>query len=164
MSRDIWAELDAQAKAAPQIAALFASDPCRFDKFSARFDDMLLDFSKTSLTDKSLALLLRLAAEAGVEARRDAMFAGEKINVTENRAVLHTALRAPRGASVLLDGQDVIPAVHAMLDRLFAFAEAVRGGTLTGADRPAFHGRGQYRHRRVGPRSRHGHRRPGPVS
>ncbi len=133
MSRDVWAELDAQAQAAPQIAALFAADPYRFDKFSARFDDMLLDFSKTSLTDESLALLLRLAAEAGVEARRDAMFAGEKINVTENRAVLHTALRAPRGASVLVDGQDVIPAVHAMLDRLFAFAEAVRGGTLTGA-------------------------------
>ena len=133
MSRDVWTELDARAQAAPQIAALFAADPHRFDKFSARFGEMLLDFSKTSLTEESLGLLLRLAAEAGVEARRDAMFAGEKINVTENRAALHTALRAPRTASVLVDGQDVIPVVHGMLDRLFAFAEAVRGGTLAGA-------------------------------
>ncbi|HUM08766.1 MAG TPA: glucose-6-phosphate isomerase, partial [Acidocella sp.] len=133
MSRDVWAELDARAQAAPQIAALFAADPHRFDKLSARFGEMLLDFSKTSLTEESLGLLLRLAVEAGVEARRDAMFAGEKINVTENRAAQHTALRAPRTASVLVDGQDVIPAVHGMLDRLFAFAEAVRHGTLAGA-------------------------------
>ena len=133
MSRDVWAELDARAQAAPQIAALFAADPHRFDKLSARFGEMLLDFSKTSLTEESLGLLLRLAVEAGVEARRDAMFAGEKVNVTENRAALHTALRAPRTASVLVDGQDVIPVVHGMLDRLFAFAEAVRHGTLAGA-------------------------------
>ncbi|MBB5374551.1 glucose-6-phosphate isomerase, partial [Acidocella aromatica] len=123
---------------APRITALFDADPARFAKFSARFGEMLLDFSKTSLTERSLALLLQLAADAGVEARRDAMFAGEKINVTENRAVLHTALRAPRGASVLVDGKDVIPAVHAMRERLFAFAEAVRSGALTGASGLAF--------------------------
>uniref|UniRef100_UPI001606219F glucose-6-phosphate isomerase n=1 Tax=Acidocella aromatica TaxID=1303579 RepID=UPI001606219F len=120
------------------MTALFDADPARFAKFSARFGEMLLDFSKTSLTERSLALLLQLAADAGVEARRDAMFAGEKINVTENRAVLHTALRAPRGASVLVDGKDVIPAVHAMRERLFAFAEAVRSGALTGASGLAF--------------------------
>jgi glucose-6-phosphate isomerase len=133
MSRDIWAELEAQAQAAPRITALFDADPARFDKFSARFGELLLDFSKTSLTEQSLALLLDLAETSGIAAKRDAMFAGEKVNVTENRAVLHTALRAPRTASVLVDGKDVIPAVHAMQERLFAFAEAVRSGALTGA-------------------------------
>ncbi|MDR3504905.1 MAG: glucose-6-phosphate isomerase [Acidocella sp.] len=128
---DIWRRL--AASPAPSISALFDADPARFAKFSARFGEMLLDFSKTSLTEQSLALLLQLAADAGVETRRDAMFAGAKINVTENRAVLHTALRAPRTASVLVDGKDVIPAVHAMQERLFAFAEAVRSGALTGA-------------------------------
>jgi glucose-6-phosphate isomerase len=127
---EIWRLL--AASPAPPITALFEADPARFDKFSARFGEVLLDFSKTSLTGHSLALLLELAATSGVETKRDAMFAGEKVNVTENRAVLHTALRAPRAASVCVDGKDVIPAVHAMQERLFAFAEAVRSGALTG--------------------------------
>jgi glucose-6-phosphate isomerase len=138
MSRDIWAELKVSAAATPELKSLFAADPDRFAAFSARFDDMLLDFSKTTLTASSLALLLELAAESEVAAKRDAMFRGEKINNTENRAVLHTALRAPRDASVLVDGVDVIPAVHETLDRLFAFAEGIRAGDITAADGKPF--------------------------
>ena len=128
----LWAEL-AALPPPPPITQLFATDAARFGKFSARFGEMLLDFSKTSLTEASLALLLRLAQAAEVEARREAMFAGEKINVTENRAVLHTALRAGDEARILVDGTDVMPEVRAMRARLFAFAEAVRAGAVTGA-------------------------------
>ena len=138
MSRDFWAELKAEAAAAPALKALYAADQNRFATFSARFGDMLLDFSRTSLTQPSLNLLLGLAAQANVEARRDAMFRGEKVNNTENRAVLHTALRAPRGASILVDGQNVVPAVHETLDRLFAFAEGIRSGAIAAANGQAF--------------------------
>jgi glucose-6-phosphate isomerase len=138
MSRDIWAELKDSAAATPELKSLFAADPDRFIRFSARFDDMLLDLSKTTLTTGSLGLLLRLAEDSEVASKRDAMFRGEKINITENRAVLHTALRAPRNASVLVDGVDVIPAVHETLDRLFAYAEAIRAGNITAADGKPF--------------------------
>jgi len=108
----LWRQLAERADTTPDLKSLFAADPARFTAFSARFGDMLLDFSKTRITTPSLALLLQLADQAGVAGRRDAMFRGDKINNTENRAVLHTALRAPRGASVLVDGVNVVLAIH----------------------------------------------------
>jgi len=130
MTTSAWTDLTRLAATAPPIAALCA-DPARFPAFSASFEDLLLDFSKTTLTDASLAALLALATETGVEARRDAMFAGDKINLTEHRAVLHTALRAPADATVLVDGENVIPMVHETLARCLAFAEQVRASTIT---------------------------------
>ncbi|MCA1941028.1 MAG: glucose-6-phosphate isomerase [Caenispirillum bisanense] len=112
---------------------LFASDADRFRRFSRRLPGMLVDFSKNRLTDATLALLLDLARECGVEAKRDAMFAGEKINTTEGRAVLHTALRNRSGRPVLVDGQDVMPAVTAVLAKMKDFSDRVRSGAWTGA-------------------------------
>ncbi|SOD96102.1 glucose-6-phosphate isomerase [Caenispirillum bisanense] len=112
---------------------LFASDADRFRRFSRRLPGMLVDFSKNRLTDATLALLLDLARECGVEAKRDAMFAGEKINTTEGRAVLHTALRNRSGRPVLVDGQDVMPAVTAVLAKMKDFSDRIRSGAWTGA-------------------------------
>ena len=137
-SQQIRPRLAASAAATPALKTLFDIDPDRFSAFSASFGDMLLDFSKTSLTAPSLALLLELAAQSGVATKRDAMFHGEKINTTENRAVLHTALRAPSSAKILVDGEDVIPAVHETLAKLFAFAEGIRAGTIAAADGKPF--------------------------
>jgi glucose-6-phosphate isomerase len=109
------------------LLALFAEDGDRFDKFSASLDDLLLDYSKTNLTAEIRGLLLDLAAAAGVEGKRDAMFAGEKINTTETRAVLHTALRNLAKTPVLVDGADVMPEVNKTLESLYAFADSVRG-------------------------------------
>ncbi|MBV8525151.1 MAG: glucose-6-phosphate isomerase, partial [Acetobacteraceae bacterium] len=93
---------------------------------------LYLDYSKNRITDGTLPLLLQLAEQCGLRARIDAMFRGEKINVTENRAVLHVALRAPRGASIVVDGQDVVPEVHAVLDKMAAFSQRVRSGEWKG--------------------------------
>jgi glucose-6-phosphate isomerase len=93
---------------------------------------VFLDYSKNRVTDETLGLLVRLAEECGLRARIDAMFGGEKINVTEKRAVLHVALRAPRSASIVVDGEDVVPEVHAVLDKMADFAERVRSGAWTG--------------------------------
>jgi glucose-6-phosphate isomerase len=131
MTASVSASFDKLARdfaAAPRIADLFSADPRRFASFSAAQDDLLLDFSKTSLTAGSLATLLELMSTAGVEGRRDAMFGGEAINITENRAVLHTALRAPAGSTVTTAGGDVMPAVAAELAKLGDFAEGVRAG------------------------------------
>ncbi|WP_449255849.1 glucose-6-phosphate isomerase [Bosea sp. (in: a-proteobacteria)] len=132
----IWSELAARRSATKDhhLRALFAADPRRFDRFSARLDDLLLDYSKTAVTPEIFALLLDLASAAGVAAKRDAMFAGAAINTTENRAVLHTALRNLSDRPVEVDGADVMPEVRATLDRLFAFAEGVRGGSIAAAD------------------------------
>ncbi|WP_216319411.1 glucose-6-phosphate isomerase [Deinococcus aestuarii] len=111
---------------------LFASDPARGERLSAEGAGLYLDYSKNRVTDETLRLLFDLARAAGVEARRDAMFAGERINVTENRAVLHTALRAPRGSEVLVDGHNVVPEIHEVLDRMAAFADSVRSGGWLG--------------------------------
>ena len=111
---------------------LFAEDPGRGDAMVASAGDVHLDYAKNRLTPETISLLAALARRAGVEARRDAMFAGEKINVTEDRAVLHTALRAPRGTVVEVDGHDVVPDVHEVLDRMGAFADKVRSGEWTG--------------------------------
>ncbi|MFF2994129.1 glucose-6-phosphate isomerase [Streptomyces sp. NPDC057950] len=111
---------------------LFAADPGRGSGYTLRVGDLHVDYSKHLVTDETLRLLRELAVATDVFGLRDAMFRGEKINVTEGRAVLHTALRAPRDAVVEVDGQDVVPAVHAVLDRMAAFAERVRSGEWTG--------------------------------
>ncbi|WP_428640927.1 glucose-6-phosphate isomerase [Roseibium sp.] len=117
---------------------LFAADPARFETLSARCDDLLLDFSKTRVDANALALLLDLARAADVEGKRAAMFAGEKINGTEKRAVLHTALRNRSEDPVLVDGEDVMPDVRAVLDAMADFSEAVRSGELTSSSGQAF--------------------------
>ena len=111
---------------------LFAADSARGERLSLEAAGLYLDYSKNRVTDETLTLLLNLARETGVEARRDAMFAGERINVTEDRAVLHTALRAPRGSEVLLDGHNVVPDVHEVLGRMATFAEQIRARTWLG--------------------------------
>ncbi|MES0882584.1 glucose-6-phosphate isomerase [Roseibium sp. SCP14] len=110
---------------------LFATDPNRFDRFTARTDDLLLDYSKSRIDTETLDLLVALAKAADVEGRREAMFTGEKINATEKRAVLHTALRNRSGEPVFVDGEDVMPDVLAVLDAMADFSEAVRSGELT---------------------------------
>jgi len=114
------------------LRELFAADPRRGERMTLEAAGLLLDYSKNRITDTTLELLVRLAAESGLRARIDAMFRGERINTTENRAVLHVALRAPQSASILVDGQNVIPAVHAVLDKMRDFAQRVRGGAWKG--------------------------------
>ncbi len=114
------------------LRQLFAEDPTRGERFCAEGAGIFLDYSKNRITAKTLILLVQLARECGLEARRDAMFRGEKINLTENRAVLHTALRVPRGASISVDGRDVVPDVHAVIDRMSDFADRVRDGRWLG--------------------------------
>ncbi|MBL8579956.1 MAG: glucose-6-phosphate isomerase [Mesorhizobium sp.] len=115
------------------MRAAFAADPQRFKKFSLTDGDLLLDWSKCAVTEKTMQLLAAAAESAGVEERRAAMFSGEKINITEHRAVLHTALRQPTGAKVLVDGHDVVPDVHAVLHAMGAFSDAIRSGQAKGA-------------------------------
>jgi glucose-6-phosphate isomerase len=115
-----------------QMRSLFAADPQRFERMSVEAAGLFLDYSKNRLDGRTLELLAALARERGVERQRDAMFAGEKINNTENRAVLHTALRAPRDAKLVVDGQDVIADVHAVLDRVRTFTDSVRSGEWLG--------------------------------
>ena len=111
---------------------LFAADPERAERLTGEAAGIFLDFSKNRVTDETLRLLVRLAEQSGVAERRDAMFAGERINVTEDRSVLHVALRMPRSRSLLVDGVDVVAEVHAVLDRMGAFAAAVRSGAWRG--------------------------------
>ncbi|HEY1856906.1 glucose-6-phosphate isomerase [Acidocella sp.] len=135
---EAWTELADLAQRNGDLKTLFAQNPGRFAAFSARLDDMLLDFSKTSLDARALALLLQIAVQAKVAQKRDAMFAGAEINSTENRPVLHTALRNLDNRPVLVNGQDVMPAVNETFARLFAFAEGVRTGNITAADGKPF--------------------------
>ena len=114
------------------LRELFAQDAKRGTRLTAEGAGLYLDYSKHRVTDETLALLLKLAAACGLEERRAAMFRGDKINVTEKRAVLHVALRAPRGTTIRVDGADVVPEVHAVLDRMAAFSERVRSGAWTG--------------------------------
>src|SRR5262245_22329403 len=111
---------------------LFADDPKRAARMTAEGAGIFLDYSKNRITDETLGLLVRLAEDCGLRARIDAMFRGEKINITEDRAVLHVALRAPKGASILVDGDNVIPHVHAVLDKMASFCDRVRGGAWQG--------------------------------
>jgi glucose-6-phosphate isomerase len=111
---------------------LFADDPKRGERLTAEGASLYLDYSKNRISDATLALLLQLAEESGLRARIDAMFGGEKINVTEDRAVLHVALRAPRGTSIIVHGENVVPQVHDVLDKMSDFANRVRGGAWKG--------------------------------
>jgi glucose-6-phosphate isomerase len=115
-----------------QLRELFASDPGRGTRLTADAAGIHLDYSKNRVTDETLRLLRELAAQTGVAERRDAMFAGEHINVTEDRAVLHVALRMPRERSLIVDGRDVVAEVHEVLDRMSAFAERIRSGEWKG--------------------------------
>jgi glucose-6-phosphate isomerase len=132
--RPAWKALEAhyQKVKALQLRSLFADDPRRGECFTAEAAGIHLDYSKNRITDETLKLLLRLAEECGLRGHIDAMFGGEKINVTEKRAVLHVALRAPRGQTIVVDGQDVVPEVHAVLDRMADFSNRVRSGAWKG--------------------------------
>jgi glucose-6-phosphate isomerase len=114
------------------LRELFAADPKRADVFSAEACGLHLDYSKNRITGETMALLSALAEERGLRGRIDAMFRGDKINSTEHRAVLHTALRAPRGAEIMVDGENVVPGVHEVLDKMASFAERVRSGHWLG--------------------------------
>jgi glucose-6-phosphate isomerase len=114
------------------LRELFKEDPERGERMAVEAVGLYFDYSKNRVTDETLQLLFRLAEESGLPSRIDAMFRGEKINVTENRAVLHTALRAPRNASILVDGKNVVPDVHAVLDKMAQFSNRVRNGDWTG--------------------------------
>jgi glucose-6-phosphate isomerase len=114
------------------LRQLFADDPGRAARFSAEGAGLFLDYSKNRITEETVKLLVDLAKARGVAERRDAMFCGEKINVSENRAVLHVALRAPRDEVIEVDGHNVVPDVHAVLDRMAAFADKIRDGSWTG--------------------------------
>ncbi|MFH9586429.1 glucose-6-phosphate isomerase [Streptomyces luteogriseus] len=116
----------------PDLRELFAADPGRAERYVVRVGDLRIDYSKHLVTDETLALLQELATATDVFGLRDAMFRGERINVTEDRAVLHTALRAPRDAVIEVDGENVVPGVHAVLDKMAAFADRVRSGEWTG--------------------------------
>jgi glucose-6-phosphate isomerase len=116
----------------PDLRELFAADPGRAERYVVHVGDLRIDYSKHLVTDETLALLQELATATDVFGLRDAMFRGEKINTTEDRAVLHTALRAPRDAVIEVDGENVVPGVHAVLDKMAAFADRVRSGEWTG--------------------------------
>ena len=111
---------------------LFAADPQRGERLTAEAAGVYLDYSKNRVTDETMRLLTELAAESGVAERRDAMFRGEHINVSENRAVLHVALRMPATATLVVDGQDVVAEVHGVLARMRAFSDRVRSGEFKG--------------------------------
>jgi glucose-6-phosphate isomerase len=129
-----WQALERHARElhAVHLRELFARDPERGVRLTLEAEGIYLDYSKNRVTDETLRLLLELAAERGVADRRDAMFAGEHINVTEDRAVLHVALRAPADATIEVDGENVVPKVHEVLDRMSDFAERVRSGEWKG--------------------------------
>ncbi|WP_214408507.1 glucose-6-phosphate isomerase [Sphaerisporangium fuscum] len=130
-----WAALAAHREkfGSTHLRELFADDPSRAERLTARVGDLYLDYSKHLVTDETMGLLQDLARARNVTELRDAMFQGEKINLTENRAVLHTALRAPRDAVIEVDGENVVPKVHAVLDKMSTFADDVRSGRWTGA-------------------------------
>lgn len=132
--RQAWKALQAHYKDAREIhlRTLFAEDPERGTRMTVEAAGLFLDYSKNRITDDTMRLLIQLAEESGLQERIDAMFRGEKINVTENRAVLHVALRAPREASVLVDGENVMPKVHAVLDQMADFSNRVRSGEWKG--------------------------------
>src|SRR5215470_1051331 len=132
--RQAWNALAAHHQKVRELhlRQLFTDDPTRGERMTAEAVGFYLDYSKNRITDETFTLLLQLAEESGLRGRIDAMFRGEKINVTENRAVLHVALRAPKGTSIVVDGEDVMPQVHAVLDRMADFSNRVRSGEWKG--------------------------------
>src|SRR6185503_10294401 len=132
--RKAWESLATHSKEIKKLhlGKLFAQDSKRGERFTAEAAGLFLDYSKNRITDQTLELLLQLAEESDLRAKIDAMFGGDKINVTENRAVLHVALRAPNSATILVDGKNVVPDVHAVLDKMADFSNRVRGGEWKG--------------------------------
>jgi glucose-6-phosphate isomerase len=129
-----WKSLEAHHQKIRELhlRELFSDDPKRGERMSVEAAGIYLDYSKNRITDETLKLLLQLSDECGLRGRIDAMFQGEKINVTENRAVLHVALRAPREATIIVDGENVVPQVHAVLDKMAEFSNRVRSGAWRG--------------------------------
>src|SRR5579862_9732336 len=129
-----WKKLQSHYKKIREVHLrnLFADDPQRGERLILEAAGIFLDYSKNRVTDQTLKLLLQLANETGLRARIDAMFRGDKINITEKRAVLHVALRAPKGTSIFVDGEDVVPQVHAVLDKMTSFSDRVRSGAWKG--------------------------------
>jgi glucose-6-phosphate isomerase len=132
--RPAWKALAAHHKKiqGQHLRKLFAADPKRGERMCAEAAGLFLDYSKNRVTTETVRLLLKLADECGLKSRIKAMFSGEKINITENRAVLHVALRAPTGASIIVDGKNVVPEVHAVLDKMAAFSKRIRSGAWKG--------------------------------
>ena len=132
--RKAWKALEAHHKKVRDLHLrdLFKEDPKRGERMTAEAVGIYLDYSKNRITEETLKLLLQLAEESGLGSRIDAMFSGEKINITEKRAVLHVALRAPRGASIIVDGENVVPQVHAVLDKMADFSNRIRSGAWKG--------------------------------
>src|SRR5580658_3547766 len=133
-TRQAWRALQAHFKKISilHLRDLFTQDPDRGERMTAEAAGISLDYSKNRITDETMRLLIDLAEASGLRKRIDAMFRGDKINVTENRAVLHVALRAPQETSIVVDGEDVVPQVHAVLSKMEAFSERVRGGDWKG--------------------------------
>ena len=158
MKSAAWKALEDHQKKMREVRLrdLFADDPGRGQRMTAEAAGVFLDYSKNRITDETLKLLIDLAEQSGLRARIDAMFRGEKINVTEGRAALHVALRAPQGKSILVDGQNVVPEVHAVLDKMADFSRRVRDGALERSLRQAHQECCQYRHRRLRSWTRHG--------
>ena len=132
--RPAWKALQthSQEMKGQHLRDLFAKDPGRGERFTAEADGIFLDYSKNRVTDETLKLLVALAEESGLRGKIEAMFRGDKINITENRAVLHVALRAPKSEKVVVDGEDVVPGVHAVLEKMAGFADRVRSGEWKG--------------------------------
>src|SRR5262245_15009830 len=133
-ARPAWKALEAHHRTVRELHLrnLFADDPKRGERLTAEAAGVFLDYSKNRITDETIKLLLQLAQECGLRDRIEAMFSGKKINITENRAVLHVALRAPKGASITVDGENVVPQVHAVLDKMAGFADRIRSGIWKG--------------------------------
>jgi glucose-6-phosphate isomerase len=133
-NRAAWKALEAHFLAVRELhlRKLFEDDPKRGVRMTIEAIGIYFDYSKNRITDETLKLLLQLAEESGLRSRIDDMFRGEKINVTEKRAVLHVALRAPKSQAIILDGADVVPQVHAVLDKMAAFSNRVRSGEWKG--------------------------------
>ncbi|MEH1852882.1 MAG: hypothetical protein V7L11_14735 [Nostoc sp.] len=132
--RVAWQALEAHYRKVQELhlRQLFADDPTRGERMTIEAIGIYFDYSKHRITDETLTLLLQLAAESGLRSRIDAMFRGDKINITEKRAVLHVALRAPKGQAIIVDGEDVVPGVHAVLDKMADCSTQVRSGEWNG--------------------------------
>src|SRR5665213_702390 len=133
-SRPAWKALQTHFDAIGKthLRDLFAADPERGTRFTAEADGIFLDYSKNRITGETIGLLKQLAEESGLRERTEAMFTGQKINVTEDRAVLHVALRAPKSESITVDGEDVVPEVHKVLDKMSVFSDRIRSGEWKG--------------------------------
>src|SRR5580692_4722 len=129
-----WKALQAHAETVRPLSLreIFKSDPSRGTRLTTNAEGIYFDYSKHRVTDETLSLLFDLAEQSGLRERIEAMFTGEKINITEKRAVLHTALRAPRGSTITVDGENVVVGVHEVLDRMAEFCNRVRGGSWRG--------------------------------